>query len=140
VVFIIKKYLPVAVVLLLCILCLGGCKKININDDKIRDLDFTVVPQRDIPAELKEIIEDSKENVIRKTFTDKENLYIVVGYGEQPTSGYSIAVKELYEGKSVIYVKTWLIGPSKTDKVVEQITYPYIVIKIEYDDKRVVFK
>lgn len=119
---------------------MGGCKKISKDNEKIKDLEFTIVPYKDIPEELLEIIENEKEEVIRKTFTDKENLYIVSGYGTQPTTGYSIEVKELYETKNVIYIKTWLAGPDKGETVIEKITCPYIVVKIEYSDKRVVFK
>lgn len=126
--------------LILLFMIMGGCKGNNAEQKKIRDIDYTIVPIRDIPEELLEIIENEKKEVIRKTFTDKENLYIVIGYGEQPTTGYSIAVKELYEGKSVVYIKTWLIGPDKMEKVVDRSTYPYIVVKIENTDKRVVFK
>ncbi len=130
-----------ACILLLCLaFSVMSCGKGDKKKEKLRDIDFTIVPENDIPEELYKIIETSKDEVMRKTFSDKENLYIVVGYGKQDTSGYSIAVKELYETKNVINVKTWLIGPSKTDKVADIDTYPYIVIKIEYSHKPVVFK
>ena len=74
------------------------------------------------------------------TYADNGSLYIAVGYGEQPTSGYSIEVKELYESKNAIYIHTNLIGPTNDERIVERKTYPYIVVKLEYLDKNVVFQ
>ena len=74
------------------------------------------------------------------TYADNGSLYIAVGYGEQPTSGYSIEVKELYETENAIYIHTNLIGPAKDEKIVERKTYPYIVVKLEFVDKNVVFE
>lgn len=131
-----KAVIMIGVAMLVLTACSNGNKK----EEKLRDIDFTVVPEKDIPEELMEIIDQSKEKVMRKTFSDKENLYIVVCYGAQPTTGYSITVKELYETKNVVNIRTWLIGPDKRENVSETITYPYIVLKIEYTEKPVVFK
>lgn len=55
------------------------------------------------------------------------------------TTGYSISVRGLYEAENAIYVKTTLSGPSKTESVSQVVTCPYVVIKMEYSDKNVVF-
>ena len=80
------------------------------------------------------------ERIIPETYADKDYLYIIVGYGAQPTSSYSIEVEELYESSNAIYVTTMLKGPSKTEKVLEVETYPVITIKIPYEEKPVVFQ
>lgn len=116
-----------------------GCKTENTDIKKIKDLDFTVVEDADLPGVLKEIIDEKKDVPFKLTYSNKEDLYIVVGYGKQNSGGYSITVDELYLTKNAIYINTNLIGPSKEDMVVEGITYPYVVVKLEYIDKRVVF-
>jgi hypothetical protein len=110
------------------------------SNEKLRDLEFTIVEQEDIPAELLKIVEEKKTSEFKITYTDNENLYICVGYGEQQTGGYSIAVKELYLTSNAIYIDTNLIGPSKDEKISEVLSYPYVVIKTEYMDKSVVFE
>ena len=40
---------------------LGGCSAFEENYEKLRDLDFTVVEETEIPEELKSIIEEKKE-------------------------------------------------------------------------------
>lgn len=119
---------------------LSSCKHEKTDLEKIKDLDFTVVEEEDIPKELKEIIEEKKSNPFKITFSNKEYLYIIMGYGEQPTGGYSITVDDLYLTKNAIYFDTSLLGPPKDEKVTQAITYPYIVVKIEYMDKSVVFE
>ncbi len=117
-----------------------SCNSEKIERKKIRDVDFTLVEEGAIPEELIIIIEQSKKELIKKTYSDKENLYIVIGYGKQPTTGYSIRVIKLYESKNAIYIKTELSGPKKDELISMAPTYPYIVIKIENTEKRVVFK
>ena len=134
-----KKFL--SVMLTICILfSLSACSAKQLGTEKIRDIEFTVVEEKNIPKELKKIIEKKEKQVMKLTYADQGALYIVQGYGEQPTSGYSIIVKECFETKNAIYVHTNLMGPAKEEPIVEIQTYPYIVIKMEYSDKNVVFQ
>ena len=128
-------------ILSICILfTLCACSVEKIGTEKIRDIDFTVIKEEDIPDELKTKIEENEKQVFKLTYADQGALYIAEGYGEQPTSGYSIEVKDCFETKNAIYVHTNLIGPSNGEKIVEAKTYPYIVIKMEFIDKNVVFQ
>ncbi len=131
---------------ILAILCISsiflavGCSAEKISTEKLRDVPFTVVDDDQIPEELEELIDEKEEQPFKLTYADNGELYIAVGYGSQGTSGYSIEVKELYETKNAIYIHTNLIGPAKDEKIVERETTPYIVVKLEFVDKNVVFE
>lgn len=131
------------IVLLLMIVVTGlgitGCKTEDTDIKKIKDLDFTIVEDADLPGELKEIIDEKKENPFKLSYSNNNYLFIVVGYGKQNSGGYSIAVEELFLTSNAINVDTNLIGPSQDDLVTQGVTYPYIVIKLEFLDKNVVF-
>lgn len=134
-----KKF--VLAILCISLLCIAaGCAAEKLSTEKLRDIEFTVVPKKDIPEELKKMIEEEGENPFKLTYSDNGELYIAVGYGKQPTSGYSIEVKELYETKNAIYIHTNLMGPAKDEKILERATCPYIVVKMEFIDKNVVFE
>jgi len=126
-----------AIVLMMAImLCLVGCKK----EEKIRDLDFTVVSSECIPKELLTEIEGKKQEPFQMSFRDGNYLYMCVGYGKQETGGYSICVKDLYLTDSSIVLDTTLLGPKETgNKKISGYSYPYIVIKTEYIDAVVIF-
>lgn len=133
-----KKYgLLLSIILLLGLV---GCGVEDTDPEKLKDLEFTVVEDSDVPEELLNIIEEKKVNEFKLTYEDTGYLYIIVGYGEQVTGGYSIAVNELYLSTNAIYVDTNLIGPAKGEKIAETPSYPYIVLKLEYLDKSVVFQ
>lgn len=117
-----------------------GCKAEDDEIKKIKDLDFTVVEDADLPGELKELIDEKKEESFKLSYSNKDNLYIAVGYGKQNSGGYSISVDELYLTNNAIYIDTNLIGPSSDDMVSQGVTYPYVVVKLEFIDKRVVFE
>ena len=116
-----------------------SCKVTGTSSKKVEDLDYTVVEDQDVPTELMKIIDEKKQNSLRLTYSTKDYIYIVAGYGTQATSGYSIRVNEVYLGQNAIYIDTNLIGPSKGEEVHKNETYPYIVIKIEKRGEPVVF-
>lgn len=122
------------------LLSLCACSAKELATEKIRDIDFTVTEEKNIPEELVTMIEEKGTSPFKMTYADQGSLYIAEGYGEQSTSGYSIKVIDCFETKNAIYVHTNLIGPTKDEKIVEAKTYPYIVIKMEFIDKNVVFQ
>lgn len=117
-----------------------GCNTKDTDIKKIKDLDFTVVEDADLPGELKEIIDEKKEEPFKLSYSNKDSLYIVVGYGKQNSGGYSISVDQLYLTSNAIYIDTNLIGPSEDDMVSQGVTYPYVVVKLEFMDERIVFE
>lgn len=133
---------------ILCMLCLllaatallSGCTYLSDERIKLRDLDFTVLSEEKIPEELKGIIEEKKTLPFQITYTDNQNLYICIGYGEQETGGYSIAVEELYLTDSNICVNTSLLGPEASEKGNKTPSYPYIVLKTEFLEQTVIFE
>lgn len=119
---------------------LSGCTVNGDNGNKIRDLDFTVVADTDIPQELKQIIAEKQQSPFKLTYSDDKNLYIVVGYGKQASGGYSIAVNDLYLTDNSIVLDTELIGPDKGENTGTEPSYPFIVIKTEMSELPVVFQ
>jgi len=134
-----KKILVFAMAVLLAI-TLSGCTLLSQERVKLRDLDFTVLAEEKIPEELLSIVNEKKSEPFKLTYSDKDYLYICIGYGEQATGGYSIAVNELYETDSAIYVNTELLGPDPSEKSNPTPSYPYIVLKTEYLDHTVIFE
>lgn len=130
---------------LLCLLLTGcllftGCTYLSDEKIKLRDLDFTVLSEEMIPEELQGIIEEKKNTAFQITYTDNVNLYICIGYGEQKTGGYSIAVEELYLTENNICVNTSLLGPDAGDKSSKTPSYPVIVLKTEFLEQTVIFE
>ena len=134
------RTLALLLMILITVFGITGCKVEDTDIKKLKDLEFTVVEDADLPGVLKEIIDGKKENPFRLTYSNKDYLYIVVGYGQQNSGGYSIAVDELYLTSNAIYIDTNLVGPLEDDMAVQGVTYPYVVVKIELMDKNVVFE
>lgn len=133
-----KRWLAATVVFMLAVACMGCFSKEN--KDKVKDLEFTVVEDAQVPEELKELIEQKKEKDFKLTYSNEDSLYIVVGYGQQPTGGYSIQVRELYLTDNAIVLDTELIGPEKGEDAGTEPSFPYIVIKTELLEEQVVFQ
>lgn len=127
------------------LITLCGCKKEQDKMEKIRDLEFTVLADENVPEELLTILEEKKVDGFKLSFQDKGFLYLCVGYGQQDTGGYSITIKNLYETDNAVYFDTTLIGPSPEDQEglsdkKESKSYPYVVVKLEDIRKPIVFQ
>ncbi len=123
-----------------CLLAMAGCSGENGEVTKVKDLDYTVVEEADVPEQLLTLINKKKQNAFCLTYKSEDAYYICQGFGTQMTSGYSIAVDELFLGTNAIYIKNTLIGPGKDELVTQNATHPFIVVKIELMDYNVVFE
>lgn len=107
---------------------------------RIRDLDFTVVGNQEVPQELQGIIEEKKAAPFKLTYSDGQGLYIAEGYGEQESGGYSIAVRDLYLTEEGIVFSAELMGPEKGEDAGTENSFPYIVVKTEFLEDPVIFR
>lgn len=129
----------VSLLLMFCLLMCSGCKHIRIEEEPREEVQYTIVPQEEVPSEIESLIEEKKAETFQITFKSGNDLYLFKGYGQQMTGGYSIQVVELSESENIIYFETKLIGP--LDKNVSgEPSYPYIAVKMEYADKVVQFR
>lgn len=133
-----KRFAVLAVVLGFCLI--GGCSMFDTSDKKISDMDFTVADAEELPEEIRTMIEERKNKAFQMAYHDGTYSYIIVGYGQQETSGYSIQVNDVYQGETGIWVDTDLIGPEKSEATEAVASYPFVVIKIEGVDQTIRFK
>lgn len=126
--------LAACMILLLC-----GCRIIRVEEEERKPLEFTVVNQREIPAEVLSLIEEKKAKEFQMTYQSGEDMYLMKGYGQQMSGGYSIRVEELSGSSNGIFFKTRLLGP-KDDSLKGEPSYPYIVVKTAYREDSVLFE
>lgn len=121
-------------------MAMTGCNMQEMSNDKVKDIDYTVVPEAEIPKTLLNAIEEKKKEPFKLSYSDNEELYIVVGYGEQMSGGFSITVDKLYQTDNTIVFATTLKGPEDDTEVKETPTYPYIVVKMEFLDCEIIYE
>lgn len=119
---------------------LCGCSIEAANRTKVKDLEYSIVEDAEVPEEIMTMIEEKKAADFKVTYEMDENLYIVRGYGEQATGGYSIRIKDCYLTTNAILFDTELIGPRKGENTSASPSYPYIVIKMESRDESTIFE
>lgn len=117
--------------ILLCTLFLFGCDVKQEKEEKVRELEYTVVCEDRLPEKLLTEIKEKKSEAFDLTYADGNFMYLARGYGEQQTGGYSIRVSELYLSKKGIVFETELIGPGAGESAPAVISTPYVVIKME---------
>ena len=101
--------------MLLLALLPAGCQFIRIEEGERTPLEYTIVKQEEIPEEISELMEQKKKKVFQMTYQVGDIRYLMKGYGEQLTGGYSIQVEEVSESENAVFCKTRLIGPEKAD-------------------------
>ena len=132
-----KKWICLCVIACMTLIGLAGCQKKGSGDEARNEVEFTVVAPGEIPSELSTEIEKNKQGEIRMAYIDGGNMYLIRGYGEQKTGGYSISVVECTEDEETVYLDTRLLGPANEEQISKEPSYPYIVLKIEAREKEV---
>ena len=118
---------------------LTGCEMKQVGNMAKTEVEFTVVEPDEVPSELAVIIEENKQGEIKLTYEDQGYMYLVRGYGQQKTGGYSIAVNEVFLAEDGLHVDTSLIGPPRDQEIRDEASYPYLVIKSEAQEAEVLF-
>ena len=134
-----SKKISLLLVAVLAVMLIAGCEKETKSTERGKDWDYTVVAVRDCPEDFLKELEEKKVNAFQMTYMDGEYLYIALGYGEQATGGFSIAVRGLYESGDKLSFETGLMGPGKDEVVKEKPSYPYVIVKTEKTDREVLF-
>lgn len=131
-----------AMFLLLVVLLgfLAGCAQGAVKPEKIRDVEYTVQEESQVPEELLTKMKEKQKETFQMTYATDGYLYIAKGYGTQSTSGYSIRILELYEAAEGIVFSSELVGPGKAEPVLKLETYPYIVVKVKDSGQDVLFQ
>lgn len=133
----VKKWIWLFLAACVALVSLAGCQSKKQKDDQRSEVEFTVVAKEEIPEELAAEIEKNKQGEIRMAYTDGGDQYLIRGYGEQKTGGYSISVIECTENDTEVFLDTRLLGPSNEEQITKEPSYPYIVLKIEAREKEV---
>lgn len=132
----------IAAALLLALLTvfLSGCSLSGQKAKKLKDVEYTIVEENEIPEKLMETIEKKKAAEFKLSFVNDGELYIVHGYGEQETGGCSIVVRDFYLTENALYFDTELLGPENGSNPQKKPSYPYIVVKTKAYKQNIVFE
>ena len=132
-----KKATGLICVLILTVV-LSGCRFIKIEEGERTPLEYTIMKQEEIPAEAVELMEQKKEKSFQMTYQVGDVRYLMKGYGQQLTGGYSIQVEEVSESENAVFCKTRLVGPEEKN-IGSEPSYPCIVLRITDTQKPVRF-
>lgn len=122
------------VCLLFCSLLLpilAGCRIIDVSEGELRDVEYTVTGNDDLPEEVMKVLEEQGTEPFALAYESGGFLYLMKGYGQQKSGGYSIKVERLYTAGKVIHVKTELVGPATREEQKGDGSCPKIVLKLE---------
>ena len=126
-----RKIQMLAAGILVLLFALTGCSSSGEPEFDRTELTYTIEETRNLPEELQKIIDENKKEEMRMSYEDGTVLYLIRGYGEQPTGGYSIVIKECSEDEQSILLDTLLIGPQNKEEMKKEPSWPYIVLKTE---------
>lgn len=101
------------IIYVVILLTLFSCKITSADEEKINDLEYEIIEYHFMNEELRQIYDEAVFENKRLTYISREEEYLIICYGEQPTTGYSIEIKELYETKNTIVADSTLMGPPK---------------------------
>ncbi|MDE5864456.1 MAG: protease complex subunit PrcB family protein [Lachnospiraceae bacterium] len=119
---------------------LTGCRIEETNEEKIKDLDYTICDESKLPDALVDLIQEKRKEPFKLTYRTRDYLYIVVGYGAQDRTDLNVLLTELYLTKNAIFVDTELTAVEDTTLEDNMVSYPWIAVKCELYDVQIIFR
>lgn len=116
------------------LLFLAGCGRVINSEVDKEKVEYVICRESNLPSKLQELIEEKKKRSCTFTFTNSMYTYMVVCYGSQAYSGYSVRIEECSRTADLVYLRTQLIGPSSGETVVETETFPFLVVRCKKMD------
>lgn len=80
--------------------------------------------------EIKMLLNDEKLKDKISESDVKQSNFVILNMGEKPTGGYSITVENVIETEKNIEIKVKETSPESGAMLLQSITYPYCVVKI----------
>ena len=116
-----------------------GCSVAQGKTGDNRKVDYTVVKKADLPAEVKKVIDSKKQEGFQMTYQGEGEALYYERIRNPEFWGYSIQVEYVTENEEEVHVKTKLVGPASREEQKDTISSPYLVVKMEDRDKKVIF-
>lgn len=135
-----KKTAAFAGMILWSLFFLTGCRFIRIEEEPRTPLEYSIVKPEELPAELEALILEKRAKEFQLTYQSEKEMFLIKGYGQQMSGGYSIQVEELGVTSEAIFFRTKLIGPSDEKIQLSPPSYPYIAVKMAYRKEPVIFE
>ena len=128
------------VALELMIFCVG-CARFEVSDSG-EPLLYDVCDETMLPDELVTIIDKKKEKPFNLVYSNSTYTYIVIAAGMQDRDDVGVTLEEMYKDDNAIYIKGVLRQvATPTDGVKgDNVSFPYMVVRIVKMDLPVVFK
>ncbi|CCY54589.1 uncharacterized protein BN781_01053 [Coprococcus sp. CAG:782] len=121
-----------------CCFLLCGCNVYTMSD-KGNDVSYDICEEGLMPDELKNIVDDKREQEFKITYTNNDYTYIVIGAGRRDHDNIRIDVDKVYKDENAIYIKSVLRSiATATDS--GTMTCPVVVVRIERTMLPVVFR
>lgn len=105
-------------------------KFFNKGNDNLNEFSYKVLHNNNSPEIVKRYIEENKYKETQGVLHTDSNTYIVLTMGSQPTSGYSIEIKNVVLQNNEITVSAKYIAPPKDRYVTQVPTCPVSVIEL----------
>lgn len=130
----------IIIALSLC-LAMAGCGfGARGKDGERQEIAYTVCSDREIPDELRDIIEEKKVGSFKLSYVNNDAMYIAVGYGEHNRQNLRVTVEDIFMTSKGIFVETNLYTEDELmEEAGQPSMYPYIVIRCEKSELPIIF-
>ena len=113
---------------------LGGCQVMEKEEAGGKMLEYSIVDEKKVPAEMTERIAGMEETPFQIMYVQGDRLYVGQGYGRQEMEGYAIRVDGCTEEKDGEEMGNICMREDGFSQ------YPYVVLEMAKSEKPVIFE
>lgn len=134
----ISRCLPAFLLVLILLINFSGClsfmgkvpEEEPVEGEKI---EFYRPQEEELSENILDWVDRSLNMQMGQQMLHEDKLYILVTYGEKPTGGYQVTIKEALAREDCLLIEVEFKAPQEGDLVPQVITYPYDLVVLEKD-------
>ena len=105
-----------------------------------KSIPFLSMQESDLPPTAYTLVQENQQAEGVFSVSEGGYRYVLVSMGQQPTTGYWIAVRDVVETPNAIIIKTAKHKPAPGEIVGHMVTYPHEVVRVKDSMKPIVLK
>ncbi len=124
-----RQILRLAVLIVGLVLTLTACSPSA--DRPYEGVEVIPVMLEEAPAEVRAVVEENRARFFQRSLVIGDSTYIVAGYGEKPTAGYSVEFGEALRRDDRVRVVVIYSAPAPGLAVAQVLTYPVTIARLD---------
>lgn len=105
---------------------------------RVENMEYKIINESEAPQPVKDWLNKNKYKEDYAVIHTEKHTFILITRGEKKTGGYGLELTKLEKQDNKIAVFVEYTDPKPDQVVIQVVTYPYLIVKLEKTDEELI--